>query len=197
MMFNTLSNFHTHTTFCDGKNTPEEVVLAAIEKGFGAIGFSGHGLTAKDSRYCMQDTEAYIAEVMRLREKYRDRIQVYLGIEEDVIGIVDRSKFEYIIGSSHYCKVDGVYYSIDGSPTHFEKCLAAFDGNSLAMAEQYYANFSAYILQRKPDIVGHFDLITKFDELGEPMFLGNPEYEHLAEKLSAVGARIRRVKEED
>ena len=39
---NTLQNLHQHTTFCDGKNTPEEIVLEAIKKGFGAIGFSGH-----------------------------------------------------------------------------------------------------------------------------------------------------------
>ncbi len=38
-----IANFHTHTVFCDGRNTPEEVVLSAIEKGFSAIGFSGHG----------------------------------------------------------------------------------------------------------------------------------------------------------
>ena len=175
-----LSNFHTHTTFCDGKNTPEEVVLAAIDKGFGAIGFSGHGPTVTDSRYCMHDTVPYIAEITRLKEKYRDRIQVYLGIEEEMISLVDRSKFEYLIGSSHYCCVDGTYYSIDGSPAHFEKCLAAFGGDAMAMAEQYYTNFVAYIRQRKPDIIGHFDLITKFDEMGEPLFLGNPVYEGIA-----------------
>ena len=28
------TNFHTHTVFCDGKSTPEEMVLAAIEKNF-------------------------------------------------------------------------------------------------------------------------------------------------------------------
>jgi len=27
-------NFHTHSTFCDGKNTPEENVISAIKKGF-------------------------------------------------------------------------------------------------------------------------------------------------------------------
>ncbi len=37
-----LANYHTHTTYCDGKNTPEEIVLCAIEKGFTSIGFSGH-----------------------------------------------------------------------------------------------------------------------------------------------------------
>ena len=57
------TNFHTHTTFCDGKNTAEEVVLSAIEKGFSAIGFSGHGYTPFDLRYCMQDMEGYIKEI--------------------------------------------------------------------------------------------------------------------------------------
>ena len=35
-------NLHTHSTFDDGKNTIEETVLSAIEKGFDSIGFSGH-----------------------------------------------------------------------------------------------------------------------------------------------------------
>ena len=39
---NSLQNLHQHTVFCDGKDTPEEVVLTAIEKGFCGIGFSGH-----------------------------------------------------------------------------------------------------------------------------------------------------------
>ena len=36
------ANFHTHTTWCDGSDTPEDVVLSAIGKGFSAIGFSSH-----------------------------------------------------------------------------------------------------------------------------------------------------------
>ena len=35
-------NYHTHTTFCDGKSTPEEIVLEAIRLGMDTIGFSGH-----------------------------------------------------------------------------------------------------------------------------------------------------------
>ena len=67
-----LANFHTHSTFCDGKNTVEEVALAAIEKGFCAIGFSGHGYTDYDLRYCMKNTDGYIAEIKNLKEKYYD-----------------------------------------------------------------------------------------------------------------------------
>ncbi len=36
-------NFHTHTTYCDGKETAEQMVQAAIAKGFTRLGFSGHG----------------------------------------------------------------------------------------------------------------------------------------------------------
>ena len=38
----TLQNLHVHTTYADGKDRPEEIVLTAIEKGFSSIGFSEH-----------------------------------------------------------------------------------------------------------------------------------------------------------
>ena len=41
-------NLHTHTCFCDGKNTPEEMVISAIEKGMDVLGFSGHSSSSFD-----------------------------------------------------------------------------------------------------------------------------------------------------
>ena len=38
------SDFHTHTNLCDGRNTPEEMVLAAIARGMDCIGLSGHAM---------------------------------------------------------------------------------------------------------------------------------------------------------
>ena len=108
-------NLHTHSTFCDGINTPEEIVLGAIAKGMPAVGFSGHGYTPYDLRYCMKDTEGYRREILRLKEKYRGEIEVYLGLEEDAFYPADRTKFDYIIGSCHYFFADGVYYPIDSS----------------------------------------------------------------------------------
>ena len=69
-----LSNFHTHSVFCDGDNTLEEIVRASVEKGFSAIGFSGHGYTDYDLRYCMKNTDGYISEIKNLKEKYKDKI---------------------------------------------------------------------------------------------------------------------------
>ncbi len=177
-----LSNLHTHTCFCDGKNTPEEIVLSAIEKGFDSIGFSGHAYTDFDLRYCMTDTRGYIKEVTALKERYKDKIQVYLGTEEDILSEVDRSQYDYIIGSSHYVEKDGKFYDVDDTYETIKACIDAFDGDNLAYAEAYFSGFCEYILKRKPDVVGHFDLLTKFDEKYEPLFLDDKRYEALAEK---------------
>jgi len=177
-----LTNYHNHSTFRDGKNTPEEVILSAINKGFDAIGFSGHGFTEFDQRYCMKDPPAFRAAIRELKEKYKEKIQVYLGAEEDAYAPVNRDDYEYLVGSCHYCHKDGKYYPIDSGLDYFHKCLELFDGDALAVAENYYSYFCEYIVRRKPDIVGHFDLVTKFEEKEPHDLFGNPQYTAMAEK---------------
>lgn len=176
-----LANFHTHTTFSDGKNTPEEVVRYAIDKGFVSLGFSDHGYTPYDERYCMKDTAGYLAEIRRLKAKYADKIQIYLGVEEDSHHLLAREEFDYIVGSCHYFYAGGKYYPIDSNYEYFIKALAQAE-NELAFAEAYYRHFCGYIQARKPDLIGHFDLITKFDEREKDRFLHNEKYWALAEK---------------
>ena len=175
-----LSNLHTHSTFCDGKNTPEEIVRYAVDKGFASIGFSGHVHTAYDLRYCMMDTEGYIAEINRLKAKYKEKIKILLGVEEDAFAPICRTRFDYIIGSCHYYLVDGKHLPIDSSYDYFKACLETFNYDPIKMAEVYYGSFYGYLKWRRPDIVGHYDLITKFDELGSSMFLENAEYRAIA-----------------
>ena len=75
-------NLHTHSIFCDGKDTIEEMTLEAISKGFDILGFSGHGYLDVDTS-SMRDTSGYISEVERIKSKYASSIQIHLGIEED------------------------------------------------------------------------------------------------------------------
>lgn len=184
-----ISNYHTHTQFCDGKSTAEEMVVSAINKGFSVLGFSGHGYTSFDHTYCMKDTSGYRAEIRRLREKYKDEIEIYLGAEEDIYHPQYRADFDYIIGSSHYVRKNGVYAPVDSSPETMQGAVALFDGDTRAMAESYYSNFVAYIKKRKPDIVGHFDLLTKFDEKVGFGFLDDPEYHKIAENYLRAALR--------
>lgn len=183
-----LTNFHTHTTFCDGKNSAEEMVCAAIEKGFSVIGFSGHGYTDFDLSYCIKDMELYRREILSLKEKYADKIEVYLGIEEDMLHPLDRTAFEYILGSCHYVKKDERYYPLDLSREGLLTAIEAFDNNTHAFAEHYYQQFCEYIVERKPDIIGHFDLITKFDECGDPLFLNDETYYSIAAHYLRIAA---------
>ena len=185
-----LANYHTHTTYCDGQNTPEEIVLYAIEKGFTSIGFSGHGYTPFDLRYCMKNTEGYIDEISGLKDKYGKKIEIYCGVEEDAFSYIERDKFDYIIGSSHYFKIGEKYYPIDSDYDYFKKCLEAFNYDVLKLAETYYSAFVNYISKRKPDIIGHFDVITKFDEIDTQRFLNNKEYLKIAEKYIKKAAEV-------
>jgi len=136
-----LANYHTHTTFCDGKNTPEEVVLTAIEKGFDALGFSSHG---NSPRYGLKDAYSYLAEIARLKEKYKGKIQIYAGIEEDATFRMNRGDFDYMIGAMHYICKDGEYYTVDSNVEKFELLLPAFGGD--AIADEYYRRYFAYII---------------------------------------------------
>jgi histidinol-phosphatase (PHP family) len=186
-----LQNLHTHSTFCDGKNTPEEIVLSAIEKKFDSIGFSGHAYTPYDLRYCMKDTEGYEKEILQLKEKYAKEIRIFLGTEEDAFAPVRRERYDYIIGSCHYLFHEGEYLPIDSSPEHFDRCLAACGEDLALLAERYYGAFCGYIRDRRPDIIGHFDLITKYDEFGKHSLLADARYRAVAEKYLLEAAKAK------
>ena len=66
-----LSTYHLHTTFCDGKNTPEEMVLEAIKLGCTEIGFSGHSHLPFEPTWTMkkEDVPVYVQTIKDLKEK--------------------------------------------------------------------------------------------------------------------------------
>ena len=108
------SNYHTHTTYCDGADSPEELVLEAIRLGCPEIGFSGHShLTEDTGSMSEQGTLDYCAEIRRLQTQYADQIKIFLGIEHDVFSEVDRSLYEYTIGAVHWIKKNEILFPVD------------------------------------------------------------------------------------
>ena len=116
-MSDRFSNFHTHTCLCDGKDTPEELVLRALELGCPALGFSGHSYAPYDEGYCMSvaQTAEYKAEIRRLQQKYTGRICIYMGIEQDFYSEAFTEEYDYVIGSVHYLRKNGAYLPVDAS----------------------------------------------------------------------------------
>ena len=84
---NPIQNLHTHTTFCDGVATVEQMIESAIAKNFKSIGFSGHSFTTYSPQYTMsiESTNEYKNEVKRLKEKYKDQIEILVGFEAEYL----------------------------------------------------------------------------------------------------------------
>lgn len=176
-----VSNLHTHTVFCDGKDTPQELVEYAISCGCNEIGFSGHGYTdiPDEDPFCMtpENTRKYLDELRRLKEIYKGRINIRIGVEQDYFSEVDQDEFEYVIGSVHYVLKDGKYLPIDESKELFIDIVKKYyDGDYYKLAADYYALAGDIYSKTKCDIVGHFDLITKYNE-GNTLFeTSDPRY---------------------
>ena len=167
-----LKDLHNHSTYCDGENTPEEMVLAAIDKGLDAFGISGHSYTSFDERYCMKpaDIPRYIAELRYLRAKYFDKIHVLCGVEQDYYSDCPTDEFDYVIGSVHYLLAGGEYIPVDdGNDILRAAADQHFGGDIYALCEEYFRTVSDVVNKTGCDIIGHFDLIAKYNE-GDPLF---------------------------
>lgn len=173
-------DLHVHTIFSDGKNTPEEMVLTAIEKGFDYIGFSDHAPMDFDDGCAMalEKMQTYSHEILRLKEKYKDQITIYLGLEMDSLSLDPGISTDYTIGSVHYLEMaDGHHVPIDWKPEMLKQGMDTyFGGDIYALIEAYYEQVAFMAKKFRPDIIGHFDLVTKFQER-MPLFDENhPRY---------------------
>ena len=167
------TNYHTHSTFCDGNATVEEMVLSAIEKKFDIIGFSSHSMFpfGGDCHIAPRGHEAYVKEVRRVAELYKNKIEVYCGFEADYIRCICMPSFEqynslkpdYLIGSVHYVLGDRGYFEADGSPT--SKVLAGirnyFNGDEKKAVQTYFAEQREMLSHGNFTFWGHPDLIRK------------------------------------
>lgn len=166
----TLSPFHTHCTFCDGKDSAEDMVLEAIRLGCPEIGFSSHSYMAHESRWGMPfDTEKeYKSAILRLKDKYCDKIKIFMGIEYDWFSDFDISEYDYVIGSVHYVLKNGRYIPLDETAKHHNDAInELYGGDADALAEEYYSMVSRLYERTGCDIIAHMDLITKFNERDE------------------------------
>ena len=164
------ADFHVHSTFCDGESTPEELCERALADGMTALGFSGHSYTAFDSWWCMtpEKTEGYRACVQALRERYAGRLRVLCGIEQDFYAAEPAEGYDYVIGSVHYLfPVPGEWFPVDESAEDLRKAADRwFGGDMAALAAAYYDTAARVVEKTRCGIIGHFDVISKFNAGG-------------------------------
>lgn len=188
-----LRDYHTHTRYCDGQNTPREMAAAAAARGMAALGFSGHSHTAYDESYCMSPaaTEQYAAEVLALREEYRGRLEIYLGVEDDLHGARPAFPRDYTIGSVHELFAGGTHFSVDHTPEILARGIReVFGGDGYRAARAYFETVATVRDVTGCDLVGHFDLIAKFN--GGGRFFDETDPRYLGPALEAAEYLCRR-----
>lgn len=162
------SDLHVHSIFCDGKNTPEDIVLTAIEKGLKRIGILAHSFIPFDEGVLIPTQKPqFVSEIKRLKTKYNGQIEVLCGLEQDYFSEREYCSdgFDYKIGSVHFFKKDDKLYPIDLSEkTFIESVNECFDGDYCLAFEKYFDIVSDVINNTNADIIGHFDIITKFNK---------------------------------
>ena len=190
-----MQNLHAHSVFCDGKNMPEEMIRACLTAGMDSAGISIHSPLPFENGWAAkaENVALFLAEMQRLKAAYAGRIAVYAGVEWDVLSDAEwLEPFDYAIGSVHFLPVGGdpaAYPTVDDSPETTRRFLAeAFGGDSDAAAECYFAQLKRIADEPRTQIVGHFDLLTKFDE--KEHFFDETSLRYRAAALDAMDALV-------
>lgn len=197
-----LQNLHTHSLYDDGRDSIDDMVQTALEKGFDILGFSGHGYNpADDCSMSPEKTEQYRKDIQAAKERYGNRIRLWCGIEQDAMHPLDLSGYDYAIGSVHYIPVPenlscachtGTGPSIgpvDYSREVFDEILQkGYQGDIKAMTQAYY-DCVIEMIEANPeiDIIGHLDLISKYNEDESYFHFDAPWYLQAARKAALCG----------
>jgi len=186
-----LTNYHTHSILCDGKMMPEDYVKSAIRKGFKALGFSAHAPVNFDFDWTISEDNfhKYKDNILMLKEKYKDAIQIYLGLETDYYpGCKDyrgMPEIDYTIGGTHFV-YDPAFeraFFFDGSEKEFrDNRDIVFKGDIRLLVESYYNMLIEMIERQAPDIIAHLDVLKK-NNTGSRFFDESESwYKNIAEK---------------
>ncbi len=166
-------NYHTHTQFSDGSDMPEVYILKALEMGLKSIGFSDHAPIKgypTDWNMKLPNLEVYYEALNYLKEKYKDQIEVLIGLEIDYVPNLISPNSEYlktenldfVIGSVHFLGKlnNGKHWDFEGNSKNVEKGLTeVFDNDIEKMIRKYYQNIREMVNLSRPTIIGHLDRI--------------------------------------
>jgi histidinol-phosphatase (PHP family) len=175
------TDYHMHSSFSDGRATPEDYIGSAVSAGLMEIGFSEHLTLFREPEHWNMDparTGSYISYLEQLRSntsqiKIRTGLEVdyFEGKENEIRDFLSVLKLDYVIGSVHFMGEK----TVDYGPEFYEG--RNFDD----LFRSYFELVFKAVDSRLFDIIGHCDLIRIFGY--KPQFDPEPIYRTLARKM--------------
>ena len=121
-----IANYHTHTYRCGhASGEDEDYVQSALEAGIEILGFSDHtpyffpGEHYSRFRMRPERFSGYCQSVQTLKEDYRGKMEIHLGVEAEyypslfpkLLPYLQDNGVEYLLLGQHYIRdeIDGVY----------------------------------------------------------------------------------------
>lgn len=165
-------NYHSHSDYCDGKDTPESFLQAAIERGFHIYGYSSHAPLPFETPWNMPQSRLndYITHIARLKKEKKGTIEVLTALEIDYIEDIwgwrksglSAYPLDYVIGSVHFINQypNGDWFCFDGKPEAFFEGMEVIYKNDFRKAiTGYFSQVRSMVENDPPHIVGHIDKI--------------------------------------
>ncbi len=161
------ADFHMHSSYSGDSDTPmEQMIQQAVALGMKQICFTEHqdlDYPPSDeipSDYFLVNTDAYLYDLLRCKEKYTSQLQLLFGIELGIQPHLMRElaryarsfDFDFIIASTHVCHGQDPYY-----PSFYE-------GRT---EEEAYREYFACTLEnikkfKNFDVYGHLDYVVRY-----------------------------------
>ena len=158
-----LIDYHIHTIFSDGKNDLIDYVDEAVKRKIDEIGFSDHIHFKKAVWPTMNFTDLpnYVNKITQLKKA--SKISIKMGLEVDFVPskmnrlmrMITKFDFDYLVGSIH---------AIGDWSFDDERQIHKWKGKNVdEVYQQYFALVQSMTKSGLFDIVGHLDLVKKFD----------------------------------
>lgn len=181
------ADYHLHSSFSGDSETPmEQMILKGIELGLTDMCFTEH----MDINFPVSEiaaphvyevnTDSYLFDLIKYKEKYADKIQVHFGIELGVQSDITKEcaryikshDFDFVIASSHVAE-------------HLDPYLPAFyEGRT--EEEAYRAYFNSILENIKGftnfDIYGHLDYVVRYGE-NKDKYYTYERYQDILDKI--------------
>ncbi|NLL76945.1 MAG: histidinol-phosphatase HisJ family protein [Clostridiales bacterium] len=186
-----LSDYHLHSSFSGDSGTPmESMIKKAISLGLKSMCFTEHMdidyvyVKKEDTGMFELNTDFYLLDLINFKEKYKEKIDIYFGVElglqphisREMSKYVKEHDFDFIIGSSHLCNKKDPYF-----PYFYED-----RPEEEAYREYFYSILDNLKAFQNFDVYGHLDYVVRYG----PNRDKNYSYEKYKDVLDSILSKL-------